>query len=606
MTNSRWLVRLAACVLLVLPAKAAAQDVVQQSYLKASNTELKDRFGSSIAMSGDTLVVGARDEDSGAIGVDGDQNDNSDQNSGAVYVFVRDGTSWSQQAYLKAPPYNEFQFGLSVAISGDTVVVGSPGAGPTDMFPSGGGAAFVFVRTGTTWSLEAVLEASNRDYNDWFGFSVSVSGDTAVIGATKEDSAATGVNGDQHDNTGNNVGAAYVFVRRAEKWTQQAYLKPFSSDAFDLFGASVAVSGDTIAVGASREDGGSTGTDGDPGDNSAYNSGAVYVFANEGTGWVQQAYVKASNTDKNDFFGRTLALSGDTLVVGAWGEDSLATGVNGDEEDNDGYNAGAAYVFTREGTGWAQQAYLKASNTDSPDEFGGSVAVTGNMLAVGAGWENGGATGPDGDQSDNSALNSGAVYAFERSGATWGQSAYLKASNTGPGDLFGLSVAVSGDTIVSGAVHEDSLASGVNGKQTETSVTNDTGAAYVFDLDAWVDQGSALSGTSGEPVLVGTGPLSHDSPNALGLSYAAPDASGVMFIATSSVPMPFKGGTVLPVPTLVGPIPMATDSEGKLSLSYRTPPGMPADTDLWIQFAIQDAAAIQGVSLSNAIVGTSP
>ena len=177
----------------------------------------------------------------------------------------------------------------------------------------------------------------------------------------------------------------------------------------------------------------------------------------------QQAYLKASNTDTLDYFGRSVAVSNDIVVVGAPDESSAATGVNGDQNDNSAYWSGAAYVFVRDGTTWTQQAYLKASNTDAYDHFGNSVAVSNDTIMVGAYSEDSAATGVNGNQSDNSALDSGAAYVFVRSGAAWTQQAYLKASNTDAWDNFGTSVAVSNDTIVVGAPSEDN-----------------TGAAFAF------------------------------------------------------------------------------------------------------------------------------
>src|SRR5262249_5202133 len=163
--------------------------------------------------------------------------------------------------------------------------------------------------------------------------------------------------------------------------------------------------------------------------------------------------------------GQSVAVSGDTVVVGAIFEDSNATGVNGGQADNSAVDAGAAYVFVRNGTTWSQQAYLKASNTGANDGFGSSVAMAGDKVVGGALDEDSNATGVNGDQTNNSSSNSGAAYIFVRSGTTWNQQSYLKASNTGPNDRFGLSVAVSGDTVVVGAYLEDSNAIGVNGDQ---------------------------------------------------------------------------------------------------------------------------------------------
>ena len=417
----------------------------QQAYLKASNTGFNDLFGTSVAIVGDTVVVGAPFEDSNATGIDGDQSDNSAENAGAAYVFVRDGTgNWSQQAYLKA---------------------------------------------------------SNSDVFDDFGRSVAITGDTVLVGAPFEDSNATGVNGDEANDDLDAAGAAYVFVRTGTTWSQQAYLKASNTNSNDRLGGSVAISGDTVVVGAPLEDSNATGVDGDQSDNSTSDAGAAYVFVRDGTGtWSQQAYLKASNPDLDDQFSR-VAISGDTVVVGASNEDSNATGVNGDESDNSADDAGAAYVFVRDGTGnWSQQAYLKASNTDDFDNFGDSVAITGDTLVVGASDEESNATGVDGDQSDNSANDAGAAYVFVRDvSGTWTQQAYLKASNTDSGDQFSFSVAISGETLVVGAWREDSNATGVGGDQSDNSA-GEAGAAYVFDLAFTI--GGTVSGLAGTGLVL--------------------------------------------------------------------------------------------------------
>ncbi len=416
------------------PVNVAGTLAEAVGYVKATNTGADDRFGSSIALSadGDTLAIGADLEDSNATGIGGDQNDNTASTSGAVYVFTRAGASWTQQAYIKA---------------------------------------------------------SNTEAVDQFGWSVALSadGDTLVVGAIGEDSNATGIGGDQNDNSASNSGAVYVFTRTNTAWTQQAYVKASNAGAGDRFGWSVALSvdGDTLAVGAFNEESNATGIGGDQNDNSASNSGAVYVFTRTGADWTQQAYIKASNTDAGDQFGYSVALSavGDTLAVGAYLEDSNATGIGGDQNDNTASASGAVYVFIRTDTAWTQQAYIKASNTGAGDNFGYRVAlsVDGDTLAVGASSEESNATGIGGDQDDNTASASGAAYVFTRAGASWTQQAYIKASNTGAGDRFGWSVALSadGDTLAVGAISEESNSTGIGDDQNDNSASN-SGAVYVF------------------------------------------------------------------------------------------------------------------------------
>jgi hypothetical protein len=439
-------------------------------------------------VSGDTVVVGAYNKESGDVNW-----------AGAAYVFERSGSSWTQQAYLKAlyPGVNDW-FGWSVAVSGDTVVVGAPnedssakgvGGDQVNDLARNSGAAYVFERSGSSWPPKAYLKASNTNAEDIFGYSVAVSGDTIVVGAPGEDSKATGVNGDQNDNSSTGAGAAYVFERSGSSWAWKSYLKASNTDGLDSFGYSVAAFGDMVVVGAPYESSNATGVNGDQSDDSKHAAGAAYVFVCSDLSWFQQAYLKASNTDAWDFFGYSVAVSGDTAAVGATCEESKATGVNGDQNDNSARCAGAAYVFERSGSTWTQKAYLKASNTDAlplchpdGDQFGYFVAVFADTVVVGAPFECSKATGVNGDQNDNSAPWAGAAYVFERSDSSWTQRAYLKASNTDDSDQFGWSVAVSGDMVVVGALYESSNATEINGDQLDNSAPA-AGAAYVFVFD---------------------------------------------------------------------------------------------------------------------------
>jgi hypothetical protein len=344
----------------------------------------------------------------------------------------------------------------------------------------------VFRRTGTSWEQEAYLKASNTGAGDFFGQSVALSGDTLAVGAFWEDSASQGVGGNQDDNSAEASGAVYVFRRTGTVWEQEAYLKASNTGAGDEFGWSVALAGNTLAVGAYLEDSAAQGEGGDQNDNTATDSGAVYVFRRTGTSWEQEAYLKASNTGVDDWFGWSVALAGDTLAVGAFQEDSVAQGVGGNQADNSARDSGAVYVFRRVGTTWEQDAYIKASNTDAGDHytgagdrFGISVALANDTLAVGAMWEDSTAPGVGGDQTDNSVKDSGAVYVFRRTGTSWQQEVYLKASNPGWNDYFGACVALTGDTLAVGAYREDSAARSVGGDQIDDSAGY-SGAVYIF------------------------------------------------------------------------------------------------------------------------------
>jgi hypothetical protein len=237
------------------------------------------------------------------------------------------------------------------------------------------------------------------------------------VGAINEDSAATGIGGNQADNSITDAGAVYIFTRTGATWTQQAYVKQSNTSIVASFGGPDSISlskdGSMMAVGAPNDPSAATGIDGNQTDTSASGAGAVYVFARTGTTWSQQAYVKSSNTAMADVFGRAVALSGDgaTLVVGASLEDSAAIDFNGDQANNSASEAGAVYVFERSGATWAQRSYIKAFNTGSLDRFGSKVKLSETgTLAVGATGEASSATGVGGDPFNNMLLSAGAVY----------------------------------------------------------------------------------------------------------------------------------------------------------------------------------------------------
>lgn len=476
-------------------------DSTVQTYVKASNSGGNDRFGMSVAMSsdGNTLAVGADGEGSNATGIGGNQANNSISGAGAVYIFLRSGSVWSQQAYIKASNTGADAFGSSVALSsdGNTLVVGAPneasnatgiGGNQADNSATAAGAAYVFTRSGATWTQQAYVKASNAENGDHFGVAAALAsdGNTMVVSAGIESSNATGIDGNQSDNSISNAGAVYAFTRAGAIWTQQAYIKE-SNTGPDYFGKSLALSsdGNTLAVGAPNEASSATGIDGNQSDNSLSSAGAAYVFTRAGAVWTQQAYVKASNTGMDDTFGWTIALSsdGNTMAVGAYGEASNATGVGGSQINNTRAYSGAVYAFLRTGVTWAQQAYIKASNTATNDFFGRTVSLSsdGNTLLVGADGEDSVGAGIGANQSDNSATSSGALYSFVRSGGVWSQLSYIKASNPNMDDYFGWSIAMASDasTIAIGAYGEGSNATGINGNQLNNTVPY-AGAVYVF------------------------------------------------------------------------------------------------------------------------------
>ena len=479
-------------------------------YLKASNAGEDDRIGIgdplvgvTLAMSADgrTLAVSTPHEDSGATGVNGNPRDESAWDSGAVYVFVRSGSRWTQQAYIKASnTQSSDKFGFAVALSGDgaTLAVGATledsaargiNGNQSDNSAPSAGAVYVFARTGTMWAQQAYLKASNADEGDQFGWSIALNhdGSTLAVGAQGEGSAATGTNGNQADNSASDAGAAYVFVRRGATWTQQTYIKASNAQGDDRFGFCLALSGDghTLGVCGYDEDGGATGVNGVP-DEAAPGSGAAYVFVRRGATWSQEAYVKASNTIRNSAFGSAIVLSADgsTLAVNAADEDNLSGGINGDQGSTltDGGSAGAVYVYGRRNGVWTQQAYVKSFNIGPTDLFGFRMALSrdGNVLAAGAPGQARGGRGINPNPHDGSALESGAVYVFLRDAGRWTQHAYIKAPNADEFDQFGSGVALSADgaTLAVAANGEDS-GSGIDGDQNDNSV-RDSGAVYIY------------------------------------------------------------------------------------------------------------------------------
>lgn len=383
------------------------------------------------------------------------------------------------------------------------------------------------------------FKASNTDAGDLFGWNVALSGDgtTLAVGAFFEDSNATGINGNQADNSVRDAGAVYVFNRTAGVWAQQAYLKAGNTHANQKFsGVALSADGNTLAVSAYGDDSNATGVGGNQSDTSADHAGAVFVFSRSGAAWSQQAYVKASNTESSDYFGHSIALSasGDRLAVGASGEDSSATGVNGDQADNSAQNSGAVYVFARLAGIWSQEAYIKAGTNGAGVGFGYPVALSGDglTLAVGALGDGSNATGINGDQSDTSASGSGAVWVFVRTGSSWGQQAYVKASNTNAYDGFGtsISLAADGNTLAVGAPYEESSATGIDGNQGDNSAWG-AGAAYVFSRTgaAWTQQAYVkASNAEGGDVFGSVVVLSGDGNTlAVGALYEGSASAGI-------------------------------------------------------------------------------
>ena len=391
--------------------------------LYAPNGAAGSEFGASVALGGDTIVVGSPEQN---------------QAIGSVYVFARTNEYWSLQKEL-TPPFGGTKtlFGASVAISGDTLAVGSPTAEKCS----------IFVRSGTNWNHQTTMSGSDTVIGDNFGTAVSLNGNSLVVGAPRDGTNAT-----------KDHGSAYVFTRAGTTWSQQQKLTASDASADDYFGQAVAISGETVVVGVPRDD---VGTNID--------QGSARVFTRLGGAWTPQQTLLANDGGTNDFFGYSVAVNGQSAAVGAPARNALS---------------GAAFVFIRNGASWSQQQQLLPNENTIEDIFGFSVSLSGDtVLAAAPLLPSRKAATATGQQTSllpllpaqtnaavtpNSAallLPQGSVGVFTRTGASWSQQTRLTAQVAPTGEeYFGTSVAISGNTAVIGA-------SGYN---------NTIGGAFVF------------------------------------------------------------------------------------------------------------------------------
>ncbi len=376
--------------------------------LTASDGASYDHFGYIVSIDGDYAVISAYwDDDNG-------------YNSGSAYIFHKSGTTWTEQAKLTASDgAAEDFFGISVSISGDYAVIG---AYCDDDNGSNSGSAYIFHRSETTWTQQAKLTASDGAYEDYFGTSVSISGDYALIDAHRD------------DDNGNNSGSAYIFHRNGTTWTQQAKINASDGADQDHFGYPVSISGDYALIGSYRDD------------DNGYNSGSAYIFHRSGTTWTQQAKLTASDGSAEDYFGISVSISGDYAVIGAYWD------------DDNGIESGSAYIFLRNGTTWTQQAKVTASDGATEDGFGRSVSISGDYAAIGAYWD------------DDNGDNSGSAYLFQRNGTIWTEHSKIIASDGATNDHFGISASIDGEYAMIGAYYDDE-----NGVE--------SGSVYVYNND---------------------------------------------------------------------------------------------------------------------------
>ena len=393
--HSGWRCVLVAIVFCMGSEQAFAQCEEQQK-LTASDAGLVDNFGSSVSVSGDTALIGA--------GFDGCL---TAPFCGSVYVFRFNGTDWLEEQKLTPPdaPVRGV-FGQILSVSGDTALVGTFFGNGNCVVGSRCGSAYVFYFNGSSWVEGQKLTASDARADDFFGVSVSVSGDTALVGASGPDCTA-----------GTRCGAAYVFRFNGTSWVEEQKLTASDAAESDHFGGSVSVSGDTVVVGAPGRDCGSR-TD----------CGAAYVFHFDGTSWVEEQKLTASDAAGSDKFGRYVSFSGGTALVLA---------------------GGSVYVFRFNGTSWVEEQKLTASDAASGEGFGQSISVSGDTFVVGA---------------------RGFAFVFRFNGSSWIEGKKLIASDSDTNDRFGFSVSVSGNAAMVGAFGDDCPAG------------FSCGSAYVFDL----------------------------------------------------------------------------------------------------------------------------
>lgn len=377
--------------------------IPQVAKLHAPNPSINARFGYYVAIDGDVMVVSA-------------------EGANAAYVFRRTGGAWVFEAALPAQDSTaSASYGVSAAISGNTVVIGARKSGMA-------GAAYVFTYTGE-WTQEAKLVPADGASEDYFGISVAVQGNTILVGSYSADVAG------QFD-----AGAAYVYTRGGTTWSQQAKLTTSDAAANDSFGYCVSLDGDTAVIGA-------------PGDDwpSLLNTGSAYVFTRTGGVWTQQAKLISADAHPNDMFGGAVALSNGRCLVG-----SLRAVVAGQ-------TSGAAYVFTGSGAVWGQTAKLLPANPNGGDQFGETVSLSGDLAAVG------------GNLDDTVGFDSGSVALFRRGTGGWVRTHQFTGAGVAANDTFGGCVAISGGTLVVG----DAL--------TNSNGVSDSGAAYVYDAACLVD-----------------------------------------------------------------------------------------------------------------------
>ena len=382
--ETRWIAIAAVVVCICFsPSYTKADTWLQKQNLNADDGMANDYFGYSVSISGDYAIVGAY----------GDENKGTD--SGSIYIFKRTGPTWAQTQMLTAADgaANDF-FGYSVSISGDYAIVGAYG---DDNKGADSGSIYIFKRDGALWAQTQMLTAADGAAGDYFGYSVSISGDYAIVGAYGD------------NNKGADSGSVYIFKRDGLLWAQTQMLTAADGAAGDFFGGAVSISGDYAVVGAYGDD------------NNGADSGSIYILKWDGVLWTQTQMLTAADGAAGDSFGCAVSVYGDYAIAGAY------------RDDNKGSNSGSAYIFNRNGAIWAQQQLLTAADGLAGDSFGFSVSISSGYASAGAIYD------------DTGVLNCGSAYIFKQNGTTWPQQQKLGAADASAGDFLGNSVSISTD-----------------------------------------------------------------------------------------------------------------------------------------------------------------
>ena len=512
----------------------------EEAKLTASSHFSGDAFGTAVAVSADTILAGAPFSGIGSF-----------TNAGSAFMFVRDGTHWDEQAQLMGTNMEmDAHFGTSVSIDGDRAVVGAPEFDGIPEFADCG-AVYAFARSGTSWSGVEIGGPCGPFSSDHFGTSVGISGTSLVVGAPRD------------DGPGIDAGRAWIYTLVSGAWNREHEVAGSLVTSWDVFGQAVAMSGNRVIVGAPQgfefgalnagsayaftfgtvrytEHARLTGSEGSAGermgrsvgvsggyavvgawgdDDAGHSSGSAYVFIG-GTAWSENSKLVASDASIEDEFGLSVAIDGDTIVVGA------------PRHDANGEDTGAAYVFTRFGSAWREQARLLASDGAAGDQFGFAVAVYGDSVIVGARF------------ADGSGADAGAAYVFTRSGASWTQQAKLVGGDAAAGDAFGTAVALAEDRAIVGSPGHD-------------AGSTSTGAAYLFDRlgGAWSELAKLVASDGGSPELLG-------QSVAIGESLVAAGAPGANGGAGAVYAFQQDGGTWIQLARAVASDGAASDSLG--------------------------------------------